>query len=147
MEVDNYAHLSSLKLADCFEGDELDTMDVLVGSDYYWKFMTEETCHGTDGPVAAHSVFGWLLSGDIDSTCGSVNTFTHLILTNEPKCIVQDPIQKVLQKFWETESIGIIKINHEFTKKLLSHFNLNRVNMKLHSPDRRDTLSSLFIIP
>ena len=46
-----------------------------------------------------------------------------LILTHEPKCIpeVQDPIQEVLRKFWETESIGIVETNHEFTKSFLSH--------------------------
>ena len=40
-----------------------------------------------------------------------------------PKCIpeVQDPIQEVLRKFWETESIGIVETNHEFTKSFLSH--------------------------
>ena len=42
-EVDNYAHLSSLELADCWEGTDSDTIDVLVGSDYYWKFVTGET--------------------------------------------------------------------------------------------------------
>ena len=122
-EVDNYAHLSSLELADCSEGTDSDTIDVLVGSDYYWKFVTGETRQGADGPVAVHSTLGWLLSGSTDSTHDGVNTCAHLILTNEPNCIpeVQDPIQEVLRKFWETESIGIVEANCKSTKKFLSH--------------------------
>ena len=66
---------------------------VLVGSDYYWEFMTGETLQGTDGPVAVHSTLGWLLSGSTDSTHGGVNTCAHFILTNEPNCIPKSKIQ------------------------------------------------------
>ena len=67
-EVDNYAHLSSLELVDCSGGTDSDTIEVLVGSDYYWKFVTGETHRGTDGYAVVHSVLRWLLSRDIDST-------------------------------------------------------------------------------
>ena len=110
-EVDDYAHLSGLELTDCSGGTDSDTIDVLVGSDYYWKFVTGQTLQGTDGPVAVRSTLGWLLSGSTDSTHGGVNTCAHLILTNEPNCIHKDPIQEVLWKFWETESIGTVEMN------------------------------------
>ena len=100
-EVDNYAHLSGLELADCSGGTDSDAIDVLVGSDYYWKFVTGETLQGTDGPVAVRSTLGLILSGSTDSTHGGVNTCAHLISTKELNCIpeVQDPIQEVLWKF------------------------------------------------
>ena len=123
MKVDKYAHLSSLELADCPGDTGIDAIDVLVGSDYYWNFVTGETCRGTDGPVAIRSRLGWLLSGAVDSSHGGANTCTHLILTNGPYCIpeVQDPIQEVLRKFWEIESIGIVETSHNSTKNFLSH--------------------------
>ena len=98
MKVDKYTHLSSLELADCPGDTKIDAIDVLVGSDYYWNFVTGETRIGTDGPIAICSKLGWLLSGAVDSTHGGANVCTHLILTNEPISIpeVQDPIQEVL---------------------------------------------------
>ena len=123
MKVDKYVHLSSLELADCPGDTGIDAIDVLVGSDYYWNFVTGETCRGTDGPVAIRSRLGWLLSGAVDSSDGGANACTHLILTNGPNCIpeVQDPIQEVLRKFWEIESIGIVETSHNSTKNFLSH--------------------------
>ena len=123
IKVDKYAHLSSLELADCPGDTGIDAIDVLVGSDYYWNFVTGETCRGTDGPVAIRSRLGWLLSGAVDSSDGGANACTHLILTNGPNCIpeVQDPIQEVLRKFWEIESIGIVETSHNSTKNFLSH--------------------------
>jgi len=32
---------------------------VLLGSDFYWKFVTGEVCHGAVGPVAIYSKLGW----------------------------------------------------------------------------------------
>ena len=63
------------------------------------------------------------MSGSTDSTHGGVNTCAHLILTNGPNCIpeVQDPIQEVLWKFWETESIGTVEMNCKISKNFLSH--------------------------
>ena len=99
MKVYKYAYLSSLELADCPRDTGIDVIDVLVGSDYYWNFVTGETCRGTDGPVAIRSRLGWLLSGVVDSSHGGANACTHLILTNGPNCIpeVQDPIQEVCE--------------------------------------------------
>ena len=99
MMVDKYAHLSNLNLVDCPRDTEFDAIDVLVGSDYYWNFVTGETCRGTDGPVAICSTLGWLLSGAVDSSHGSATVCTQLILINEPERIpeVQDPIQEVLR--------------------------------------------------
>ena len=34
---------------------------------------------------------------------------------------VQNPIQEVLRKFWEVESIGIVETSHKSTENFLSH--------------------------
>ena len=40
------------------------SVDILIGSDYYWDIVTGEVLKG-DGPIVVHSKFGWLLSGQI----------------------------------------------------------------------------------
>ena len=76
-KVENCAHLSSLELADCSEDTGPDTIDVLIGSDYYCNFVSGEVHRGKEGPVAVWSMLGWLLSGGIDSTQGGGETYTH----------------------------------------------------------------------
>jgi len=82
-------------------------IDVLIGSDHYWKFVTGEIRQGEQGPVAIRSKLGWLLSGSVDSSHGVGLTHTNLTLTKE--CIPEshEPLQDVLCTFWETKSIGI----------------------------------------
>ena len=43
-------------------------MDILIGSDYYWEFITGEILRGNSGPVAINTKLGWVLSGLITST-------------------------------------------------------------------------------
>lgn len=45
--VREYAHLSGLELADCSEGTDTGVIDALIGSGFYWKFVTVEVCHGS----------------------------------------------------------------------------------------------------
>ena len=46
---------------DSFDTD--DSVDVLVGSDYYWSIVGSDTVRSDMGPVAVESKFGWVLSG------------------------------------------------------------------------------------
>lgn len=63
----SYAHLDGLELADelCSSGS---STDLLIGSDYYWNFVTGETKRGEEGPIAVNSKLGWLLSGPLNET-------------------------------------------------------------------------------
>ena len=58
-----YAHLSGLELADCSGGTDAGEIDVLIESDFYWKFVTGKVRRGSGGPVAIYSKLGRLLSG------------------------------------------------------------------------------------
>ena len=58
MEVDMYSYLADLDLADYTEQGCSDGIDVLVGSDFYWKFVTREIRRGSCGPVAIHGKLG-----------------------------------------------------------------------------------------
>lgn len=63
--VGAFSHLSGLDLADT--GGKAD-IDALVGSDLYWRLVTGRVVHGENGPAAIETVFGWELSGTVDST-------------------------------------------------------------------------------
>ena len=38
-------------------------IDVLIGADHYWDFMTGEVKRGSKGPVAIKTILGWVLNG------------------------------------------------------------------------------------
>jgi len=60
INVIDLPHLDGLELADQF--DDNDSIDVLIGSDYYWDIVSGETVKGENGPAAVSSKFGWFLS-------------------------------------------------------------------------------------
>ena len=62
----SYAHLASLPLADFpTEGEEDLSIDIAIGSNYYWLFLSGMSIRGEDHlnePVALDSQLGWILS-------------------------------------------------------------------------------------
>ena len=73
-------HFSSLELADWADQGSRLEVDILIGSDYYWDFVTGPV---TCGPTAIHTKLGWVLSGPITATSGSnlcsTNLVTHVL--------------------------------------------------------------------
>ena len=119
--LNEYAHLSGLELADCSEGTDVGTIDVLIGSDFYWKFVTGKVQCGGFGPVAIYSKLGWLLSGSIGSSLFTGDTYTHLILAKSSMTTipeVSDPVQDIIRN---TKSIGIVETEPEMMKELLEN--------------------------
>jgi len=57
-----YDRLSQLDLADVYLDETLE-VDLLIGSDFYWEFVTGETIRGEIGPVAINTTLGWVLEG------------------------------------------------------------------------------------
>lgn len=108
VNISHYPHLHGLHLADC--SNPQDSIDVLIGSDHYWDFVTTEIVRGEFGPTAINSKFGWLLSGPTECVTSSETTVTNLIISGTSDSLfdqAQDPLIGTLKKFWETESIGI----------------------------------------
>lgn len=104
---------SFLELADEPSSSENYIMiELLIGSDYYWLFVTGETRRGEEGPIAVDSKLGWLLSGPINEVSGDrcYVTHTNLIIAGE-KPLFQpsedDVLANSLKRFWDTESVGI----------------------------------------
>ena len=83
----NYPHLKNLKLADSFD-EQLMNIDILIGTDFYHTFFTDEIIRGkSNEPVALSSHFGWALSGNykVNEKQKSKNTHTFFV-DNESFC-------------------------------------------------------------
>ena len=111
IDVTKYPHLTDLDLADS-PANEHDSIDILIGSDYYWDIVTGESIRGEFGPTAINSKFGWLLSGPTGEqhVHANSNVVSNLVISGEPvlnEVNQVDEITNLLKQFWETESIGI----------------------------------------
>ena len=63
--MENYEYLANLDLADYSSASDLLGVDVLIGSDHYWKLVMEEVVRSDDGLMAIKTKFGWVLSGPV----------------------------------------------------------------------------------
>ncbi|XP_044184801.1 uncharacterized protein LOC122964943 [Acropora millepora] len=127
VNVANYIHLEGLELADNFDNTE--SIDVLIGSDYYWDFVSGDSIKGDQGPTAVYSKFGWLLSGPMHDHSSSGVVSSNLIISGGSDDMFgeqDNELVESLKKFWETESIGIIsedQLRQDDKRKPDIHFN------------------------
>ena len=115
--VETHPHLSSLTLADT--ADESMEVDLLLGSDHYWKVATGEIIRGEGGPVAIATRLGWVLSGPAALT-GQERSTNTLIVTHALQ-IGAAPVKQlddILRTFWDLEALGI----HEEEESPLNGF-------------------------
>ena len=56
-----YDYLAPLNLADFHEGHTELKINMLIGSDHYWKIVTGEVLQGDSGPAAICTRLGWVL--------------------------------------------------------------------------------------
>ena len=111
MEVDTYSYLADLDLADHTEQGCSDGIDVLVGSDFYWKFVTGEIRRGSCGPVAIHSKLGWLSSGSLSQSNAVNSIHNHLVVANLEATYEfkqPDKLEDIVRSFWTVEAVGIL---------------------------------------
>ena len=93
--------MEGLELADYFDGSQ-DTIYVLVGSDFYWDIVI-----GDIVSVSVSSKLGWLLSGPVKGATTDNYVVSNLIVFGELPMREIDEVTEIMQRFWETESIGI----------------------------------------
>ncbi len=102
-----YEHLAQLDLADISKEETLE-VDVLIGSDFYWKFVTGETIRGSSGPVAIKTTLGWVLSGPARMPVQPGATATLMTThTLRVEGVTNKDLDATLRLFWELESLGI----------------------------------------
>ena len=104
-----YEHLISLKLADSSDGETKMRIDVLIGADFYWDFVTKVVIRSDDGPVAVKTSLGWVLSGKMIGR--EVMTSTNLISAHVMKTTVESEedgrLEDLVHKFWSLDAINI----------------------------------------
>ena len=104
-------HLMKLKLSDSSEkGSEL-SIDVMIGADFYWNFVTREVITGTCGPVAVKTSLGWVLSGplEIEKSRLAHHAMVTTVMTapvNEIQSEEALRLDSIVEKFWETEEVA-----------------------------------------
>jgi len=65
--VNNLKYLRSLRLAHPVTADDSFQISLLIGADFYWHIVADETVRG-NGPTAVSSRIGYCLSGPIPSS-------------------------------------------------------------------------------
>ena len=107
----SYDHLAPLNLADLDDSPTDLGIDILIGSDHYWKIVTGDVVRGESGPTAVGTIFRWVLSGP---TCGpdrctsAVNVITaHTLKIDSQDVKADDEMDVTLQQFWDLESFGV----------------------------------------
>ena len=115
-----YQHLSGLLLADSISADENENnveVDVLIGADYYWHFLTGAIKRGESGPTALQAKVGWVLSGPVRGGSALNSTQVNFTNTHALRVDTHDQfmdessenrvLERKLAEFWDLEAIGI----------------------------------------
>lgn len=78
--------LEGLELA-----DNTESIDVLIGYDYYWDFVSGDSIKDNQGLTAVDSKFGWLLSRPIH------NQSFNLIVSGECNSMFEEQDEKLVE--------------------------------------------------
>ena len=133
-----YPHLFQLDLADSADISDDLSVDLLLGSDYYWTLATGRVRRGADGPIAIETRLGWVLSGPVDGiTCEQsvtnfVSTYSFMVDTLSTPT---DPDAE-LRRFWELESLGIRADEETVHDKFTQRITINNHRYEVSLPWR-----------
>ena len=126
VELNQCSNLQELDLADRHPLDEDSnssdsSVDVLIGSDYYWDVVDREIIQGADGLVAVSSKFGWLLSGPVQSKDRKNVTHSNVVIHSpfdyQQKADSEVELVNELRRFWDIESVGITEVKNKEIKE------------------------------
>ena len=107
-ELEKFEHLKGLKLADNHV-DKEKGIDILLGLDNYFKFVGEGLIKGQgEGPVAVKTTFGYVLAGRVPRIVSNA----HMVTNTFKIGLGEANLEKVLNKFWDVESLGIEKLEN-----------------------------------
>ena len=132
-----FSYLQGIDLAEDYSSTSDDTIDVLIGLDFYWSFVTGKTRRKPNKPIAVESILGWMLQANNENNqrnatpansnqrCQSTTLF---ITSQEGK-----EIHNQLKRFWELEEVEKgndqkwtseeIKVNNKFESTIVHEEN------------------------
>ena len=135
-----YRHLSGLDLADSSTSDGTAEIDVLIGSDHYWDFVTSRVRRGDSGHVAIYTKLSWILSG-ATPTPADVEFPANFLVTHTLRTDAEN-LDETLRTFWDLETLGIRtdeqSVLEEFSQKI--QFKEGRYEVRLPWKDPRPSL-------
>ena len=111
---DVYQHLFGLEFADSGDGATELQINILIGSDYYWKLVTGRVAKGPSRPTAVETKLGWVLSGPVEGETQE-STMVNLVATQSTHSLQvdavteQESLDSSLRRFWDLESLGILQ--------------------------------------
>ena len=140
----DYSHLANIWFSDVCQKDEKLEIDILVGTDYLWRFQTGQIVRGRiDEPVALETTLGWVASGPLkysSSANGAQEVGVHFVA----KCNTQtDQLDENVKRMWDLETIGVIEskeMHDDFVENI--EFNGSRYSVKLPWRDGHENLPS-----
>lgn len=106
-----YGFLRDLELA--FPPSVEDKVEVLVGLDYYFSFISGKTRRGPPGgPVAVDSILGWLVCGPTQNYCAGSELLTNVVQVGEE---LEDfhsdsDLKSQLKDFWKVEEVSVDEV-------------------------------------
>ena len=110
----NFGFLKDLELADTGSSDDI---ELLIGSDFYWGFVTRNVKLSKVGElVGVESKFGWLLNGpvptqqSVSANVSFANENSSHVLFRNAQNSVDNHLDKELHRFWDLESLGISEV-------------------------------------
>ena len=84
-----YDHLKYLKLSNSSDSKFKCNVDILIGANYYWDFISGNTKRRNSAQVAVETVLDWVLSGAYEFRNG-ITTAVNLSSTHVLKISVQE---------------------------------------------------------
>ena len=110
--VKKHPHFMGLELANFFGTGTSMPVDVLIGSDYCWEFVTESVCRGISGPAAIHIKLDWVSSGPLHDKLEldqcAINLNVTYVLHADIHFEEPHTFDDQLTTFWELEALGIM---------------------------------------
>lgn len=102
-----------LTLAERSYTEEVGSVDILIGLDYYWKLMKPNVVASDGGLVAQETCFGWIVSGAVGKRDSNETAVNCLCLCDLPDSVVRN--------FWNVEEGSVsenLSLVQEFRKDL-----------------------------
>ena len=134
-----YDHLTGLDLADVADSTHNLEIDVLIGSDEYWKLVTGRVIKGSCGPTAIETLLGWVLSGPVNGTTDG-ETVVSIVATPSSHILrvdaatEDDKLEAGLQRFWDLESLGIGKNERSVQETFTQQISMKEGRYEVHLP-------------
>ena len=132
------AHLSGLELADSGDITGDLEIDLLIGSDYYWRLVTGRVLKGDSGPTAVETRLGWVLSGPTevlqeDTTINFTSAHSSHVLRVDSVTELES-LDAGLRRFWELESLGVLKDEQSVHKQFTQQIAFKQGRYEVHLP-------------